>query len=808
MKHYIRNFGEVSMSDIHLAGGKNASLGEMFQHLTKQGIKVPDGYVVTAQAYHEFIDQNQIRQSLERLIRQLDTVAFENLAETGKQIRQLFLNGALPAAVLEDVLVGFEELKQRYGNDDIQVAVRSSATAEDLPEASFAGQQESFLNVQSEEELIDACVACYASLFSNRAIKYREDHGFDHLSVALSIGIQAMVRSDLASAGVCFTLEPETGFRDMIVINGSWGLGENVVKGSVTPDEYYVFKPNLNTGKKSVISKKLGLKEHTMVYAGNTGTSGINTRKGTENIDTPLQKRWQFALTDAEIAKLARWSLMIEEYYQRPMDIEWAKDGLTQEIFIVQARPETVHARRRESFRFYQYELKEEGRILVSGKNVGSKIVTGKARVLYHPRDIDLLKQGEILVTEITNPDWDPILKKASAIVTDKGGRTSHAAIVARELGAVAVVGTENATSVIQDGQTITVSCVQGQTGYVYDGALTWESVEIDTDKIEMPATAIQLILADPDQAYKCSFLPNDGVGLMRLEFVINNSIQIHPMALARFDTLKDEMIRQEIEALTRGYPDKKRYFIDKLSEAVATIAAAFYPKKVLVRMSDFKTNEYANLIGGEFFEPKEENPMIGWRGASRYYHEKYRAGFAMECEAMRIARQEMGLENIQLMIPFCRTVDEGRKVIQLMRDFGLKQGEDNLEVYVMTEVPSNVLQAREFSEVFDGFSIGSNDLTQLTLGIDRDSALLSDIFDATNEAVKSLVKNAIEVAQERGKKIGFCGQAASDQPAFTRFLVETGIDSISFNIDAIIKGMQTVVAAEKSIGKKIQETL
>ena len=799
MKHYVRNFAEVSMNDVHLAGGKNASLGEMFQHLTKQGINVPDGFVVTAQAYWDFIDKNQISQPLENYIKQLDTLTFANLTETGKQIRTLFLDATLPGEIVNEILSGFEELKRRYGHDNLQVAVRSSATAEDLPEASFAGQQESFLNIQSEEELIDACVACYASLFSNRAIKYREDHGFDHLSVALSIGIQIMVRSDLAAAGVCFTLEPETGFRDIIMISGSWGLGENVVKGSVTPDDYYVFKPNLSTAKRSVISKKLGLKEQTMVYAESAGT---------ENIDTPPQKRWQYVLTDAEIAKLARWSLNIEQYYERPMDIEWAKDGITQELFIVQARPETVHAQQKEDFKFYQYELKQEGRVLVTGKNVGSKIVTGKARILHDPRDIDKLKQGEILVTGITNPDWDPILKKVSAIVTDKGGRTSHAAIVARELGAVAVVGTRNATSIIKDGQMITVSCAQGQTGHVYDGALKWESTEIDMEKINMPVTGVKLILADPGQAYKCSFLPNNGVGLMRLEFVINNSIKIHPMALARFDTLKDESTRQQIEALTRGYSDKKQYFTDKLSQSVATIAAAFYPKEVLVRMSDFKTNEYANLIGGKPFEPEEENPMLGWRGASRYYHEGYREGFALECEAMRIVRQDMGLENIQLMIPFCRTVEEGRKVIQLMNDFGLKQGEDNLKIYVMTEIPSNVLLAEEFCQVFDGFSIGSNDLTQLTLGIDRDSALLADLFDATDHAVSALIKNAVEVAQVHGKEIGFCGQAASDQPAFTQFLVETGIDSISFNIDAIIKGIETIVAAEKNIDKKIRQTL
>ncbi|OGI31166.1 MAG: phosphoenolpyruvate synthase, partial [Candidatus Melainabacteria bacterium RIFOXYA12_FULL_32_12] len=683
--------------------------------------------------------------------------------------------------------------------EPIQVAVRSSATAEDLPTASFAGQQETFLNIKGEDELIEACLRCYASLFTDRAIKYREDNDFEHMKVALSIGIQKMVRADKASAGVGFTIDTETGFEKVIFLTGSWGLGENVVQGNVNPDEFYIFKPSLKMGKKAIISKTLGSKSKTMVYTEDAENESSKLGATTINIDTPEEKRDQYILSDEEIEKLAKWSMTIEEHYKRPMDIEWAKDGISGELFIVQARPETVHAAKKDHYKVHTYSLKEKGRILAEGRSVGSKIASGKARILNSPDESGKLQPGEVLIADMTNPDWDPILKKASAIVTNKGGRTSHAAIVAREIGVVAIVGTGNATKTIKDGEEITVSCVEGENGIVYQGILDWEEQEVDVKNIKLPKTKVMLILGDPEQAFNLSFLPNRGVGLMRLEFIINNAIRIHPMALVKFNELKNEKIQLQIEELTRGYENKEDYFVDKLSQAVATIAAAFYPNDVIVRMSDFKTNEYASLIGGHEFEPKEDNPMLGFRGASRYYNQRYKEGFHLECKAMKIVRDDMGLTNVKLMIPFCRTLDEGKKVIEVMEEFGLKRGENNLEIYVMVEIPSNVILAKEFSEIFDGFSIGSNDLTQLTLGIDRDSEIVSDLFHEDDEASKELISQVIQKAKETNTPIGLCGQAPSDHPEFSKFLVNQGIDSISFNPDALIKGIENINEAEKT---------
>jgi pyruvate, water dikinase len=789
---YVNWFEGISMQDVDFVGGKNASLGEMYQHLSAKGIKVPNGFVLNAHAYWLLLNDNQVKGQLESYLDSLNRDSYANLQEVGQRCRELMISLPFPEVVKDEVLKAYHQLQAQY-NGTIQLAVRSSATAEDLPEASFAGQQESYLNIASEDQLLAACSNCYASLFTNRAIKYREEHGFEHLQVALSIGIQKMVRSDQACAGVCFTLDTETGFSDVISISGSWGLGENVVKGSVSPDEYYVFKPTLQQGKLAIINKQLGAKERRMVY----DDSQADFDRRTLDLETSPEMKEQFVLSNLEVEKLAYWAMQIEQHYEKPMDIEWAKDGIDQEIYIVQARPETVHTRK-EQFRYFHFKLLNRGRVLVTGKNIGERIASGRARVLQSPDQINELQEGEVLVTHITNPDWDPIMKKASAIITDRGGRTSHAAIVAREIGAIAVVGTGNATELIRDGQEVTVSCVEGQKGIVYDGKLDWQSEEINTDLIHLPKTPVRFILADPDQAFKLSFLPNDGVGLMRLEFVINHTIQIHPMALVRFDELTDEKAKQQIEQLTGQYVDKTAFFVDKLSEAVATIAAAFYPKEVVVRMSDFKTNEYAHLIGGEQFEPEEENPMLGWRGASRYYHPDYADGFHLECKAMKRVREDMGFTNVKLMIPFVRTIEEAHQVIGKMEDFGLKRGEQELQVYMMAEVPSNVILADEFAILFDGFSIGSNDLTQLTLGIDRDSERLASEFDAENKAVKKMVSEIIRVAHNNNVPVGLCGQAASDSPAFAAFLVKHGIDSVSFNPDALLTGIETINQAEK----------
>jgi pyruvate, water dikinase len=798
---YILSLSEISIQDIALVGGKNASLGEMYNELTSKDINIPNGFAITADAYRLFCKENNIEGSLIELLTKLDNTNYSNLNKIGYAARSLILQGQMPDQLAQLIRDAYRNLSQISGNKKLDVAVRSSATAEDLPTASFAGRMESFLNIHTEEHLLKAVQHCYASLFTDRAIKYRFDMGFADMEIAISVCIQQMVRSDKASSGVAFTIDPDSGFEDVIVINSCWGLGENIVQGRVTPDEFIVFKPTLcNKKLHPILKKTCGRKEYTMVYNDSLSASVDGT---IINIDTPEDLQQKLSLSDAEVIKLANWCNTIEQHYGKAMDIEWAKDGITKDLYIVQARPETVHTRSKRNI-VYVYSLKEKGQLITTGIALGNKIATGTARILRNPQEGHLLKEGEILVTDITNPDWDPLLKKAAAIITNKGGRTSHAAIVARELGTVAIVGCGNATEVIQDGQQLTVDCSEGKEGKIYNGILLFEVEERDFSALEMPKTAPMLILADPEKAFEMRNYPNQGVGLLRLEFAITNSISIHPLALIHLDKVTDMKIRKQIQNLTKEYEDPKQYFIHKLSEAVGLVAAAFYPKDVIVRLSDFKSNEYANLLGGKFFEPKEENPMLGLRGASRYYSDFYRKGFELECKAITRVRDEMGLTNVKLMIPFCRTIEEGKKVLAEMAKNGLVQGENNLEVYVMVEIPSNVLLADEFAELFDGFSIGSNDLTQLTLGLDRDSSLINYLFSETNPAVMQLISTAIRTAKAKGIKIGLCGQGPSDLFEFADFLVQQEIDSISFNPDALIPGIENILQAEKKRKKKL----
>jgi pyruvate,water dikinase len=795
MNTYIKKFSEIGIRDTAKVGGKNSSLGEMFSKLSSQGISVPDGFATTAYAFEEFLTQNSLHSKLDGLMHQLDRTNYSNLNEAGAKARELLLAGELSQKLQSSIVQAYKDL---CDGNDCEVAVRSSATAEDLPQASFAGQHESYLNIKGEAALLNAVKKCFASLYTDRAIKYREENGFEHQKVALSVGVQKMVRSDKGSSGVIFTLEPESGFRDVVHLSGVWGLGENIVQGTVTPDEFLVFKPTLLQDKNAIIQKKLGTKAKTMIY-------GFDENKSIINTDTPKEKQEIFVLTDEEVTRLAHWALIIENHYQKPMDIEWAKDGITDEIFIIQARPETVHSQKNPLL-LKEYKLLDKGIVIVQGEAIGSKITTGIARILQSPDEANKLQAGEIIITDTTSPDWDPILQKAGAIITNKGGRTSHASIVAREMGVPAIVGCGNATNKIKDGEMITVSCSEGKTGFVYPGKLNFKIEDIDFSNVKKPETTeVMLIVGDPDKAFELSFYPNDGVGLMRIEFIITHSVQIHPMALVKFNELKDAAVKQKIDELTHQYPDKEKYFVEKLSQGIATIAAAFYPKDVIVRMSDFKTNEYANLIGGKDFEPHEENPMLGFRGASRYYNELYREGFRLECEAIRKVRNEMGLSNVKVMIPFCRTIEEGNKVIAVMKRFGLEQGVNNLEIYVMAEIPANVILAQKFAKIFDGFSIGSNDLTQLTLGIDRDSALVSGLFSEQDEAPKEMIATMIAQSKRAGKKIGLCGQAPSDFPEFAKFLVDEEIDSISFNPDAILKGIENILKAEEGKIKDFQ---
>jgi len=787
MRPLTRKFKEIRLEDTAIVGGKNASLGEMFSRLSAEGIVVPDGFATTAFAFQEFLTYNSLHAPLYALMQELDKKTFVNLKAVGEKARSLMLKGHFPINLQHAITEDYVEL---VGNAEEPVAVRSSATAEDLPEASFAGQHESYLNIASESEVLQAIIKCFASLYTDRAIKYREDNGFAHEKVSLSVGIQKMVRADRGCSGVAFTLDPESGFKDIIHVSGVWGLGENLVQGTVTPDEFYVFKPTLLQGKNAIIRKKIGSKTKTLIYGNDSQQPVINT-------DTPPALSMQFVLDNEEITRLAKWAMIIEKHYNKPMDIEWAKDGVNGRMYILQARPETVQSRKNPLL-LTEYSLPKKDVRLTSGQAIGTGIATGYARILSSPSESEKLLPGEIIVTDMTSPDWDPVLKKAAAIITNKGGRTSHASIVARELGVPAIVGCGNATQNITDGEMITVSCCEGTTGFVYRGKLNYKATVTNFAEIKKPeSTEVMLIAADPDTAFNLSFYPCDGVGLLRMEFIITHAVQVHPMALIKFNEIKDAAVKQKIQELTFQYADKENFFIDKLAEGIATIAAAFYPREVIVRMSDFKTNEYANLVGGKDFEPHEENPMLGFRGASRYYHDQYRDGFRLECAALEKVRDEMGLTNVKLMIPFCRTVDEGNKVIKLMKTFGLEQGVNDLEIYVMAEIPANVILADEFAEIFDGFSIGSNDLTQLVLGIDRDSSTISQLFSEQNEAVRKMISDMIHKAKAAGVKIGLCGQAPSDFPQFANFLVEQGIDSISFNPDALLKGIENIRRAE-----------
>ena len=796
-------FNQIGIQDVPLVGGKNASLGEMHRQLTKKGVNTANGFAITANAYNYLLKHAGIRKQIKKILKGLDTKDMENLKDCGHKVRALIREAEFPPRLRTAIVKAYTKLCREYRTKDVDVAVRSSATAEDLPDASFAGQQETYLNIRGEDMLIEACKKCFASLFTNRAISYREDKGFNHFSIALSIGVQKMVRSDKASAGVIFSIDTETGFRDAVFITGSYGLGENVVKGAVNPDEFYVFKPTLNKGFKPIIQKNPGSKKIKMVYDMRKG-AGTNT---TRNVPVSGADRAKFVLSDNEILTLARWTCEIEDHYSKkagsfkPMDLEWAKDGETNKLFIVQARPETVHSQKKRNV-LETYVLKAKGKILATGKSVGDKIGAGKAQVIEAAHKISEFRKGQVLVTDMTDPDWEPIMKIASAIVTNRGGRTCHAAIISRELGVPCLVGTNNATEAIKTGQKVTVSCVQGETGYVYDGMLNYKIKKLDLASFPKIRTKIMMNLASPEQAFEKSFIPNDGVGLARMEFVVNN-IGIHPKALLYFNQLKDKKAKKKIKEMTKGYDNKADYFVEKLSEGISMICAAFYPKEVILRMSDFKTNEYANLIGGKQFEPKEENPMIGWRGASRYYTEGYKDGFALECRAVKRIREDFGLTNLVVMIPFCRTVEEGKKVLAVMEKNSLKKGKNGLKVICMCEVPSNVILAEQFLEIFDGFSIGTNDLTQLTLGIDRDSELVAHVYDERNDAVKKLVKEVIEIANKKKKYIGICGQAPSDYIEFAEFIVRCGIHSISLNPDTVIRTTLKIAELEKKLGRK-----
>ncbi|MEH1872673.1 phosphoenolpyruvate synthase [Nostoc sp.] len=809
-------FDEVGIADIPVVGGKNASLGEMIQQLTPKGINVPTGFATTAYAYRYFIESADLEAKLRKLFADLDVEDVKNLRERGKKARSLLIHTPFPVELREAIAIAYQNLCEQY-NAETDVAVRSSATAEDLPDASFAGQQETYLNVVGVEGVLAACHKCFASIFTDRAISYRHTKGFDHFSIALAVGVQKMVRSDLATSGVMFSIDTETGFKDAALITAAYGLGENVVQGSVNPDEYYVFKPTLKAGFRPIIDKKLGSKELKMIYDDGS--------KFTKNVSVSPSERGKFALSDQEILQLATWACLIEDHYSQihgsftPMDIEWAKDGITNQLFIVQARPETVQSQKTGNvLRSYRLVLgNREWGIgngensqsslpsaqspipLVTGSAIGEAISQGKARLILDVQKLEQFQVGEVLVTERTDPDWEPIMKRASAIVTNSGGRTCHAAIIARELGVPAIVGCGNATKILKPGQEVTISCAEGEEGKVYPGLLPFEVEEVPLENLPQTRTQILMNVGNPQEALSLSAIPNDGVGLARTEFIIANKIQIHPMALIHYELLKDEFVKAKIAEITAFYADKTQYFVDKLAQGIGRIAAAFYPKPVIVRMSDFKSNEYANLLGGRQFEPHEENPMLGWRGAARYYDEGYREAFALECHAIRRVREEMGLTNVIPMIPFCRTPDEGRLVLAEMAKNGLKQGVNDLQVYVMCELPSNVILAEEFAEVFDGFSIGSNDLTQLTLGIDRDSALVARLFDERSPAVKRMVKMAIEAAKKCDRKIGICGQAPSDYPEFAQFLVEQGIDSISLNPDSVLKTMLEVAKVESA---------
>jgi len=799
-KKFIMWFDEIGIEDIPYVGGKNASLGEMYQNLGKQGIKVPYGFAITAYAYRYILEKSGTRNEIKKILKDLDTHNLDQLAEKGHKIRDIIRHAEVPKDLEKEIFEAYDKLCKKEKISDLDVAVRSSATAEDLPDASFAGQQESYLNIRGKENLLEAVRKCFASLFTNRAISYREDKHFDHFSIALSIVVQRMVRSDLASSGIMFSIDTETGFRDVVIINSTYGLGENIVQGAVNPDEFIVFKPTLKSGKKAIISKTLGEKALRMVY-------DKEGNKPVKNISVDVSDRNQFSITDEQTLLLAKWACDIEDYYSKkagyfkPMDMEWALDGKTNELFIVQARPETVQSQKNLNS-YTTYIMNTNEKPIVIGKSVGQQIATGKAKIIKSSKEINQFRKGEILVTEMTDPDWEPIMKIASGIITNKGGRTCHAAIISRELGIPCIVGTLDGTVKIKTGQEITMDCSSGDAGFVYAGKIPFIKQVTDLKELQKTKTQLMMNVGNPEQALDLSFLPNDGVGLAREEFIINSWIQIHPLALINYNKIIDTETKAKIDELTVGYTDKKQYFVDKLAQGIGRIAAAFYPKKVILRLSDFKSNEYANLIGGKEYEPIESNPMIGWRGASRYYQGNYRDGFALECQAIKKVRDDFGLTNLELMIPFCRTIDEAKKVFAEMKKNGLEKGKNGLKINCMCEIPSNVILAEEFLEIFDGFSIGSNDLTQLTLGLDRDSELLGNIYDERNPAVKKLLSDVIKIANKKGKYIGICGQAPSDYPEMAEFLVKEGIKSMSLNPDSIVKTRIAIAKLEKQLKK------
>jgi len=801
------------MQDLEIVGGKNASLGEMIQNLSKLGVAIPGGFIITVKAYREFISYNKLDQIIPKIIAEMEEGNIESLALTGKKIRTLIENGSFPIELSQQIAHAYQSLSDHHGQFNVDVAVRSSATAEDLPDASFAGQQETYLNICGQAALLVAIRNCFASLFTDRALSYRENLNFDHFQIGLSVCIQKMVRSDLAASGVAFSLDTESGFRESIIINASYGLGELIVQGAVSPDEFIVFKPALKKGYHALIEKKLGNKNRKMVY-GKTKEERVKT------IAVEAAAQELFCISDEMALQLSKWILLIEEHYSAkkgawcPMDIEWAVDGISGELFIVQARPETVHSRKKTGM-ITEYSISDKNRdekVILKGIAVGDKIAGGKVHILKDLKagEIHLadFQKGDILVTDMTDPDWEPIMKHAAAIITNKGGRTCHAAIVAREMGVPAIVGCGNATAILQNGQLITASCAEGDAGIVYEGLIPFEKQEFDLSELPETITPLMLNVASPDMAFHYSHFPNKGVGLAREEFIINNYINVHPMALLKHRQLNDPELSAKIESMIRGFRNEEAYFIDKLSYGIARIGAAFYPNKVIVRFSDFKSNEYMNLPGGKYFEPLEENPMIGWRGASRYYSAEYKEAFGLECKAIKKVREEMGLDNIIVMIPFCRTPKELQRVYEVMEEYGLIRGENGLEVYLMAELPSNIILAEQFATLVDGFSIGSNDLTQLVLGLDRDSSLVAHLYDERNEAVKNMISSLIRTAKRMNVKVGICGQGPSDFPDFAKFLVEEGIDTISVTPDSFFKTVQAIYEIENIRSIRNEEVL
>lgn len=788
---YIRFFNELNIDDVPSVGGKNASLGEMYQNLSSKGINVPNGFATTSDAYWLLLEENDIKDKIHQILSGLDISDTKNLQKRGSEVRELILSSKLPHTLELELLEAYKTLSNEYKSDNIDVAVRSSGTAEDLPDASFAGQQETFLNINSNDKLLESVKACYASLFTDRAISYRTSRGFNHFKVALSVGIQKMVRSDISSSGIMFTIDTESGSDKLVLINSIWGLGENIVSGRVSGDEFFIFKPTLKDGKNTILKRSLGVKKEKMLYG--------EDENHTINVKTKKEEQKTFSINDDEVIALASQALIIEEHYKRPMDIEWAKDGKDKKLYIVQARPETVQSKLHDEISIQKYSLddKKDAKVLTSGRAVGDKIGSGKVKIIKDTSEFSLFNKGEILVADTTNPDWEPLMKKASAVITNRGSRTCHAAIVAREIGVPAIVGCNDATKVLKSGTKVTVSCCEGDEGYVYEGELPFTSNTIKMNELTPTKTKLFMNIGNPAEAFNLAKMPNDGVGLARMEFIMSHSINAHPMALVGIHKGKHTKDEAKIIEFAAGYSDTKEFFLQKISEGVGTIAAAFYPRPVIIRTSDFKSNEYRNMPGGFAYEAEEENPMIGFRGASRYYDESYKEAFEWECQALKRVRDDMGLTNVKIMLPFVRTPQEGKKVIEIMKAQGLTQGENGLEIYAMCEIPANVILADKFLEIFDGYSIGSNDLTQLTLGVDRESSKIAHIFDERNEAVKRMLQMAIESCKERDKYIGICGQAPSDYPEITQFLVENGIDSLSLNPDSLYKMHQLVSELE-----------